>query len=149
MDCAALISTASRSLGAESTVGEAARLLAESGGEAVAVCGADRRYIGLFGLGELFALLVPRVALAGDISANVRFVADDLSVLTGRYSEIAALTLGDWCDRDAVTLAAGAPAAEALRLFFRGHRALPVLDGDGRFLGLITGTGALGAIAAA
>lgn len=147
MDCASLISTAPLTLATGASLADAAQALTGARSEALAVIEADGRYCGMFSLDDLLALVVPRVALAGDMKANLRFIAEDPGALQEKFHAIKDRRIGDWCNSAAVTVSADAPAIEALRLFCHGHRVIPVLaPGSGRLLGTLTAADAIRAI---
>lgn len=95
----------------------------------------DGRYIGMFTTEDILALVIPRVALAGDHTPNLRFAqaaAASLAVWKDR-------TVGDVVNRNAAVLAPDTPQSEAVRIFARSRNPLAVVDpADGTFLGVLT-----------
>ncbi len=143
MNCGALIHAGLVPLLATSTLGEAAGLLAQAPVQSLPVVTAERVYVGVFGLSELLARIVPRVAVAGDMKANLRFIPDDMSELHTRFEAIAAEQVDKWCNRQAAFVRPDTPAIEALQLFCRGHSMLPVVAADGKLLGLLSPSAAI------
>ena len=104
-------------------------------------------YVGMFGLYDLLGLLVPRVALAGDLMANLRFIADDPEDLRNRYRDIRERRVGEVANRNAPRLDPDSPEVEAIRLFCRNHMSLPVVDRQsGRVIGIVSCWDAMRAI---
>jgi CBS domain-containing protein len=113
------------------------------------VVDADGRYLGMFGLADLLCVLVPRVALAGDLMPNVRFVGDDLAALRARYQESKSRRVADMADRNAATLRPDTPQVDALRLFCRNLGPLPVIEpGTRRLVGVISWRNSIASISA-
>ena len=107
-------------------------------------------YAGMFGVNDLLSMLVPRVALAGNVVANLRFIGDDPAELRKRYAELKSRRVGDSLDRGASTLTPETPQNEAIQLLCQSHNALAVIDPATRkVVGVITGWDAIGAIAGA
>jgi CBS domain-containing protein len=96
------------------------------------VVDAEGRYVGMFGIYDLLGLVVPRVALAGNLMANLRFIGDDTRELRRRFQDIRSRRVGEIADRNAPTLDADAPEIEATRLVCRSHASLPVVAKESR-----------------
>ncbi|MGC8534501.1 MAG: HPP family protein [Rhizomicrobium sp.] len=143
MNCGALIHASPAPLRADSTLGEAAELLTGAPVQSLPVVTTEGDYIGVFGLDELLARIVPRVAVAGDMKANLRFISDDLSELRARFQAIAAHQVKEWCNRQAAFVRPDTPVIEALQLFCRGHSILPVVAADGKLQGLLSPSAAI------
>ena len=146
MNCGALIHAAVAPLLATSTLGEAAALLAQAPVQSLPVVTAEGDYVGVFGLSELLAHIVPRVAVAGDMTANLRFIPDDVRELHTKFESIAAEQVREWCNRQAAFVRPDTPAIEALQLFCRGHSMLPVVAANGKLLGLLSPSAAIRSI---
>ena len=131
-------------VGEEESVADATAKLVSSRFTTLPVVDAGQQYIGTFGLHDLLSLLVPRVALAGDLMANLRFIADDPEELRGRYREIRNWPVAKVANRKAPTLDPDSPEVEAIRLFCRNHVCLPVVDREtGRVVGIVSGWDAI------
>jgi CBS-domain-containing membrane protein len=148
MNCAAIMSANPLTVLDEQSVAEAVTLLLDCGQTSLPVVDAHGCYVGMFGIDDLLGLLVPRVALAGDLTPNLRFIGDDPSDLHRRYREIANRRTGDVADRQAVALPSDAPQIEAIRLFCRYRAPIAVVARDtGKVEGIIAHTEAIGAMA--
>ncbi len=111
------------------------------------VVDAEGRYAGMFGLHDLFSMLVPRVALAGNLLPNLRFIGDDPAELRQRYLELKTRRIGDAADRKASTLKPDTPGIEAIRLFCQSHSPLPVVEPNTqKVVGIVTCWDAIKAI---
>jgi len=88
----------------------------------------DGRFAGMFGVYDLLALIVPRVALAGGLLPNLRFMSDNPDELRARFRAVRDKKVGEAADRDAVTLYPDTPEIEAIRLFCRTHTTLAVVE---------------------
>jgi CBS domain-containing protein len=98
------------------------------------VVNASGKFLGMFGIYDLFSLLVPKVALAGGLLPNLRFMGDDPEALRTKYREIGARKVGEVAERDVRVLHPDTPQIEALRLFCEQHSTLAVVERDTRKL---------------
>jgi len=99
----------------------------------------EDRFLGMFGLYDLFSLIIPRVALAGGLLPNLRFMGDDVEELRRRFRQIAGRKVGEVADRDARVLYPDTPQIEALQLFCQQHTTLAVVERDTRrLLGIVS-----------
>jgi CBS domain-containing protein len=103
------------------------------------VVDSDDRYVGMFGLYDLLGLLIPRVALAGDLTSNLRFISEDPEELRGKYQDVKNRRVFEVANRNSPTLDSSAPEVEAIRLFCRNHVSLPVIESvSGKVLGIVS-----------
>lgn len=148
MSCAAIMSKDPACVRADETIEQAAKKLIAHQFISLAVVDSDNRYFGMFGIYDLFSLLVPRVALAGNLLPNLRFISDDPDELRSRYREVKTRPVSDGADRNAVTLKPDTPEIEAIRLFCQSHSSLAVVDPNSRqVLGIVSCWDAIRAIA--
>ena len=84
MNCAGIMTNAPPTIRDDASVAEAAGALVAQREMDLPVLDGDGRYAGMFGISDLLGLLVPRVALAGDLTANLRFIGDDPEELRRR-----------------------------------------------------------------
>ena len=132
----------------ETQITDVAKLLLERHLNGVPVVDADGCYFGMFGIYDLFSMLVPRVALAGNLLPNLRFISDNPEDLRGRYREVKTKLVSEAADRKAVTLKPDTPEIEAIRLFCQSHSSLAVIDTESRkVLGIVSCWDAIRAIA--
>jgi CBS-domain-containing membrane protein len=139
MTCGAIMTEGPLTIREDETVGEAARRLIEHRYMNLPVVNAEGRFIGMFGIYDLFSLVIPRVALAGGLLPNLRFMGDDAEDLRQRFREIASRKVGEVADRDARILHPDTPQVEALRLFCEQHTTLAVVARETRkLLGIVS-----------
>ena len=130
------------------SVAEAAAKLVAHRYAGLPVADAGGRFLGMFGIYDLLSLLVPRVALAGDLLPNLRFLGDDPSQLRETYQSVKDKPVGQVCDRQAVTLRPDTPLIEVVRLFCRNYAVLAVVEPEsGKIAGIVSSWDALAAIA--
>lgn len=147
MSCIAIMSKAPVIIREHESVADAAAKLVSNHFTNLPVVDSQDRYVGMFGLYDLLSLLVPRVALAGDFMANLRFIADDSKVLKDRYRDVRDRLVAEVANRNAPTLDPDSPEVEAVRLFCRNHNSVAVVDGEsGRILGIVSCGDAIRAI---
>ena len=139
MTCGAIMTEAPLSARDDETVGDATRRLIEHRYLNLPVVNGEGRFAGLFGLYDLFSLIIPKVALAGGLLPNLRFMGDDAEDLRTRFREIADRKVGEVADRDARVLYPDTPEIEALRLFCQQHTTLAVVERQTRrLLGIVS-----------
>jgi CBS-domain-containing membrane protein len=139
MTCGAIMTEAPLAAREDETVGEATRRLIERRDINLPVVNADGRFLGMFGIYDLFSLIIPKVALAGGLLPNLRFMGDDAEDLRQRFRDIAGRKVGEAADRDARVLYSDTPQIEALRLFCQQHTTLAVVERDTRkLLGIVS-----------
>jgi CBS-domain-containing membrane protein len=148
MSCAAIMSKDPMCVRADETIEQAAKKLTAHQFISLPVVDADGGYLGMFGIYDLFSMLVPRVALAGNLLPNLRFISDNPEDLRARYREVKTHLVSEAADRKAVTLKPDTPEIEAIRLFCQSHSSLAVIDPDSRkVLGIVSCWDAIRAIA--
>ena len=134
MTCAAIMTEAPLFVREDETVGTATAKLIEHRYVNLPVVDASGKLVGMFGIYDLFSLLVPKVALAGGLLPNLRFMGDDPEDLRAKYHEVSVRKVGDAAERDVRVLHPDTPEIEALRLFCEQHSTLPVVERDTRKL---------------
>jgi CBS-domain-containing membrane protein len=148
MSCAGIMTKAPPTIRDDASVAEAAGALIAQREMNLPVVDSDGRYAGMFGIGDLLGLLVPRVALAGDLTANLRFIGDDPEDLRRKFREVKNLRVADVADRNAAPLHPETPEIEAIRLFCRNRSTLPVVERESRkVVGMISRGDVIRAIA--
>lgn len=116
------------------TVGHATDILIAHRQLSLPVIDAEGRYVGMFGADELAALIVPRVALAGSVATNLRFIGEDMRPLVDRYRELRDQPVSQVADKNAVALPPQTEVIEAFRMFCRNRAPLAVVDPANRNL---------------
>jgi len=148
MSCAAIMTKSPPTIRDDASVADAAGALVAQRQMNLPVVDGDGRYAGMFGIGDLLSLLVPRVALAGDLMANLRFIGDDPEDLRRKFQEVKNLRVADVADRNAAALHPETSEIEAIRLICRNPSALPVVERESRkVVGMISCGDAIRAIA--
>ncbi len=147
MTCAAIMTAKPLTVRESDSVAMATETLMQHQYINLPVVDAAGRFLGMFGIYDLLGLLVPRVALAGDLLPNLRFVGDDPKALRDKFHAVKTQTVGEWCDRTAVTLHPDTPEIEALRLFCRRHTTLAVVERETqKLVGIVSYWDAINAI---
>ena len=139
MTCGAIMTESPLRAREDETVGEATKRLIGDRYLNLPVVNADGRFLGMFGIYDLFSLIIPKVALAGGLLPNLRFMGDDAEDLRTRFREIAGRKVGEVADRDVRVLYPDTPQIEALRLFCQQHTTLAVVERETRrLLGIVS-----------
>ena len=139
MTCSSIMTHNPKTVTDSETIGHAMAKLLENHCINLPVVDGKGRLVGLFGLYELLALLVPRVAMVGDLLPNLRFMSDHIGELQTKCSAFKDKPLRHAIDREPVTLYPDTPAIEAVRLLCHHHMTIPVVEQDRKKLvGVIT-----------
>lgn len=122
----------------EMSLEEAASVMAEAGVAATPVLDPERRVVGMLSQSDYLRRLQARSCMG--------FLLTALSAPERVRHELHALRVHEVMGSPAVTIGAGAGLAEMLALF-RGHThcRVPVVDGEGRLLGLLARADLVGA----
>jgi CBS-domain-containing membrane protein len=137
--CAGIMTRNPVSIRETDTIGAAAKLIMENRYINLPVLDEEGRLAGLFGVYELLALLVPRVAVIGNLLPNLRFMGDNPAELREKYAAIRNNPVTRAVNRESIRVYPDTPLAEAIRLFCRNHTTLPVVERDsGVLVGMIS-----------
>jgi len=139
MSCADIMTRNPRCVREDDTIGDAAREIIEFNYINLPVVDAEGRLVGLFGIYDLLALLVPRVAVIGNLLPNLRFLGDDDSELHRKFAALKGSPVRRAVNREAARVYTDTPLIEAIRLFCRNHMTIPVVErGSERLVGMIS-----------
>lgn len=145
MNCQSIIAPAPVVLEAATTVEKAASTLLAQHFATLPVVDGQGRFVGIFGTRELIGLMLPRAArLGGEL--DLGFVADGVADLKARLASFG----GEPLSRHMAPHQAVHPETmlvEALLLLQRGDAFLPVVDGTGQLVGIVTAADALARLA--
>jgi CBS domain-containing protein len=123
------------------TVAEAAQLLIANKLALLPVTNAAGKYLGVFSLNGLLALILPRAALMEGGLTDLGFLSDRLEILTERMHEHSARPLGELLEKNVPVIHPETPLLEIVLYLYRGENDIPVVDAkSGKLLGLLLGT---------
>lgn len=146
MSCQDIISQPPAVLAKTDSVADAVVTLRRHGVPALPVVDAKGHFVGVFGLREVIALLLPRAVRLGDDLDDLRFLSESLDDLKVRLGSLGKDGVGKHMAPHR-SVRAETPLVEALLLLYRGDSYLPVVDGAGKLVGIVTATQALTRIA--
>ena len=139
MTCAVIMTRNPVWLREGDTIGHAARQIVEHHYINLPVVDMRGRLIGLFGIYDLLALLVPRVAVIGNLMPNLRFISEDLGELHRKFEAVKDNPVERAVNREAPCVRPDTPLAEAIRLFCANHMTIPVAERDtNQLVGMIS-----------
>ena len=139
MSCERIMIRNPKSLREDDTIGTAAREIVEHRCISLPVVDAEGRFLGLFGIFDLLALLVPRVAVIGNLLPNLQFLSDDDGEMRRKFASLRDNPVKRAINRDAPRTYADTPLIEAIRLLCRNHLTIPVVERDTeRLIGIIS-----------
>jgi CBS-domain-containing membrane protein len=139
MSCAEIMSRDPVFIRESESIGAGARKIVEHCYINLPVVDAQGKFVGLFGIYDLLALLVPRVAVIGNLLPNLRFMGEDVGDLRKTFAEIKDRPVRHAVNREAARVHPDTPLAEAIRLFCHNHTTLPVVERDsGKLAGMIS-----------
>jgi CBS-domain-containing membrane protein len=102
--------------------------------------------VGMFRLDTVLAHLLPKGALVGDGFEDLAFVSDNVGRLRERMHEIAARPVKDFLVQPAHIVHPDTSPVETILLLFRGQNNVPVVERDGRLVGMASARDILAAI---
>lgn len=147
MTVSRIMSSPPLSLRPADTVGTAAQGLIEYRFINLPVADEGGRYLGLFGVFEMLALILPRAALEEGAALDLGFIKEDTKALKDRLESVRALAVGDHINRSVPVLHPETPLLEAMHELHRARNTLPVVErADGRLIGMVSYWDALGAL---
>jgi CBS domain-containing protein len=139
MTCAAIMTPRPITVAETETIGHAAQLIIDNRYINLPVVDAENRLVGLFGIYDVLALLVPRIAMVDDLVPNLRFLSDDVGELQERFRNVRESPIRLAINREPVIVHPETPIVEALRLFCRNHMTIPVVTREtGTVCGMIS-----------
>lgn len=139
MTCGAIMTDRPLTAPEDETVGHAAARLIEHRYINLPVVDGAGKFLGMFGIYDLLCLVIPKVALAGGLLPNLRFMGDDAEELRKRFREISSRKVGEVANRDVPLLYPDTPQIEALRLVCQQHATIAVVERDTRkLLGIVS-----------
>lgn len=128
-------------LSEQHTVAEAARLLIAKNLSLVPVTDASGKYLGVFSLNGLLALILPRAALMEGGLTDLGFLSDRLDILQERMREHGTRPLADLLEKQVPVIHPETPLLEVVLHLYRAENDIPVVDSkSGQLLGLLLGT---------
>lgn len=138
MSCESIMSRAPKFVRENDTIGMAARELVEHRCISLPVVDREDRFVGLFGIFDLLALLVPRVAVIGNLLPNLQFLSDDDDEMRQKFTSLKDRPVKRAVNREAARVHPDTPLIEAIRLLCRNNLVIPVVTQDGeKLIGII------------
>lgn len=134
MTCASIMTHNPKSVTESETIGRAAAEIIAHRYVNLPVIDRQGRLVGLFGVYDLLALMVPRVAIIGNLLPNLRFMSDNMDDLYAKFEELRNAPIRRAINREPVVVYPETPVIEAIRLFCRNHLTLPVVEKESRKL---------------
>ncbi|HWA41746.1 MAG TPA: CBS domain-containing protein [Hypericibacter adhaerens] len=135
------------SLRPEDTVGVAAQQLIENRFVNLPVAEKGGRYVGLFGVFDLLALVLPKAALEARADLDLGFLKDDIKAVEERLEESRSLRIGDHLNTTAPVLYPESGTLEAILALHRARNTLAVVrKKDNQLVGMVSYWDALRAL---
>lgn len=139
MSCERIMIRAPKFVRETDTIGMAAREIVENRCISLPVVDSEDRFVGLFGIFDLLALLVPRVAVIGNLLPNLQFLSDDDDQMRQKFTSLKDSPLTRAVNREAARVHPDTPLIEAIRLLCRSHLVIPVVTRDSeKLIGIIS-----------
>lgn len=135
------------SLRPDDTVGLAAQQLIENRFVNLPVADEKGHYLGLFGVFDLLALVLPKAALEQQADLDLGFLKDDVHAVEERLEAARFLRIGDYLNDKAPVLHPESGTLEAILALHRARNTLAVVSKkDRRLLGMVSYWDALRAL---
>ena len=146
MTCRDLISPPPATLAKGDTVAHAVSELIAHRFLTLPVTDAKGKFLGVFGVKELIALLLPRAVRLGDDLGDLGFISDSIPDLKARLGGLGNESVSKYMAAHRA-VRADTSLVEALLLLYRGDACLPVVDDTGKLLGIFSATDAVARVA--
>lgn len=125
----------------QQTVAEASQLLIGKNLSLVPVTDSAGKYLGVFSLNGLLALVLPRAALMERGLTDLGFLSDHLEILQERMREHGTRSVIDVLEKHVPIIHPETPLLEVALHLYRAENDIPVVDSkSGKLLGLLLGT---------
>ena len=134
MTCEKIMISNPKSVREDDTIGFAASEIVGRRCISLPVIDAEGRFVGLFGIFDLLALLVPRVAVIGNLLPNLQFLSNDEGVMRQKFASVKDSPVKRAVNREAPRVYPDTPLIEAIRLLCRNHLTIPVVTPDTNLL---------------
>lgn len=141
-----IYTTAFQSLNENDTVIEATRRMLGARVADLPAVDDQGRLKGMFRLDCVLAHLLPKGALVGEGLQDLAFMRDDVGHLRTRMREIADRPVRDFLVEPSHTVHPGTSPVEIILLLFKGQNNVPVVDQDGRLVGMASAREILAAL---
>jgi CBS domain-containing protein len=122
----------------EATVDEAMSMMIQREVNHIPLCAADGRFVGLISSGAILRALMPASARAQHGVENLNFVGDALPMLVDHLRGNGSRRAAELVDPEAQPIRLDTPLMEAANRLGHTTAPLPVVDGDGRLLGMLS-----------
>jgi CBS domain-containing protein len=128
-------------------VGAAAQQLVENKFVNLPVADREGHYLGLFGVFELLALVLPKAALGKGMDLDLGFLKEDMKAVQAQLEEARFFKLGDHLNREAPVLHPETGTLEAIFQLYRIRNSLAVVEQKSlRLVGIVSYWDALRAL---
>jgi CBS domain-containing protein len=125
-------------LAPEATVGEAIDAMIRNAVNHLPICSAEGRFMGLIGSHDILLALLPASARVEHGVANLSFVGDGEGMLLDHLRTLRARPALALVRSDDAPLRPDTPLIEAARLLAGAATPLPIVDPEGRLLGMLS-----------
>lgn len=122
----------------DATVADAVRLMIQRGVNHIPLCEADGRFVALIASNAILHALLPVSARVEHGVENLNFAGDALPMLLDHLQDNAGRPARELADPDVEAVPEDAPMLEAARRLSLTSTPLPVVDADGRLLGMLS-----------
>ena len=102
------------------------------------ICDGAGVFIGLISTNAILNALIPSSAKAEGGLSNLKFAGDGMGLLVTHLLKLERLKVAEFAKRDIPVLHEGSPILEATLQLAQSTAPLPVVDRDGKLLGLIS-----------
>lgn len=125
-------------LSPRATVAEAMSMMIQREVNHIPLCEEDGRFVGLISSNAILRALIPASARAEHGVENLNFLGDALPMLLDHLHDNADRPVGELADADVHAVRQDTHLLEAAHLLSRTTSPLPVVNGDGRLLGMMS-----------
>lgn len=117
---------------------DALRIMLEKQINHAPICAADGVFLGLISTSAILRSLIPASAKADGGLSSLKFVGDGMGLLTAHLRNLERLKVVEFAKKDIPVLHEDSPIMEAAQQLAQSTAPLPVVDKDGKLLGVVS-----------
>lgn len=102
------------------------------------ICDGDGVFVGLISTNAILRAIIPASATTEGGLSNLKFVGDGMRLLTSHLHNLERLKVAQFASKDMPVLREDSPILEAAQLLAKSTAPLPLVDRQGKLLGLIS-----------
>ena len=122
----------------QASLKEALTLMLEKQVNHIAICEMNGRYVGILSTNAILHTLIPASAKVSGGLSSLRFTGDAIRLLTAHLRDLETHQVGQFVNMSVPVMREDDPILEAAKLLADSSTPLPVIDKNGKFVGVLS-----------